>query len=90
MFKTVLDYENTVYITATSRRLGTRGHIYLNKFPLAEKQTKKDKFEFPRAVDEEVQGGKKKFIGSLKRGISILACNVALSLSSSPMHDTMV
>lgn len=60
MFKTVLDYENTVYITATSRRLGTRGHIYLNKFPLAERQTKKDKFEFPRAVDEEVQGGKKK------------------------------
>lgn len=59
MFKTVLDYENTVYITATSRRLGTRGHIYLNKFPLAERQTKKDKFEFPRTVDE-VQGGKKK------------------------------
>lgn len=55
----MLDYENTVYITATSRRLGTRGHIYLNKFPLAERQTKKDKFEFPRTVDE-VQGGKKK------------------------------
>lgn len=50
-----------MYITATSRRLATRGqHIYLNKFPLAERQTKKDKFEFPRAVDEEVQGGKKK------------------------------
>lgn len=50
-----------MYITATSRRLGTRGqHIYLNKFPLAERQTKKDKFKFPRAVDEEVQGGKKK------------------------------
>lgn len=90
MFKTVLDYENTVYITATSRRLGTRGHIYLNKFPLAERQTKKESSSFQGRWMRRCKEGKKKFIGSLKRGISILACNVALSLSSSPMHDTMV
>lgn len=56
----MLDFKRKHGVYNGNVALGTRGHIYLNKFPLAERQTKKDKFEFPRAVDEEVQGGKKK------------------------------